>query len=690
MLVGFSSIPGKGCPSQEGLQAYIGGKLPFRLLDGVANHAAACSACQSSLEEVAPETANTDPLIDKLHRCVALTDERPTDDAERITELQGGLNRCGLKALEIRNGTAAAVQRLPRVFSQYELLEEVGHGGMGVVYKARQLRLNRIVAIKVIRSGTYGSSGERARFSVESEAVARLRHPHVIQVHEFNENNGQLYLCMEYLEGGTLDEKIAGKGLPLRTAAQLVQTLAGAVHAAHQQHIVHRDLKPANVLLAADGTPKISDFGLAKLLDAQGSETVSEAILGTPSYMAPEQAEGPAKNVGPLADVYALGAILYHALAGVPPFKGASRMATLDLIRTREAVLPTRVRRDIPRDLEAICLKCLAKRPGQRYASAEALAQDLGRWLNGEPTIARPSSWYARAWRRTPRGALTATLLVLGSFASFFLFLDPDRPLRAMEAQLASNQKVTVIGESGKPPWTDARPKAPLQTLDDKDVFTVDTWSLALLELVRDPQVDHYRIYAEVRHNRGDVCGEVGLFVGLKEYNAGAEKVFFFVRAAFDDTKDLAQPFQQLPPDHPRPMDLPKMNPVYLGPHLLAVGWENKVWDAKVKGHTPLLFKAAGKSGGSWRQLTLEVTPAGVRGTWAGNVLIGELTTEWIETNSGETLAIAAVNKPDGLFLKGIKPEFRSRSPLGFYVHKSSASFRRVVIEPVVPNIQHP
>jgi eukaryotic-like serine/threonine-protein kinase len=302
---------------------------------------------------------------------------------------------------------AAPPAGLPRPFGEYELLEEVGRGGMGVVYKARQVRLNRLIALKVILGGGHTSADERVRFRAEAEAVGRLQHPHIVQVHDVGEHEGLPYLALELCPGGNLAARLNGTPVLPAEAARLVEQLARAVHAAHQAQVVHRDLKPANVLLAADGTPKVSDFGLAKRLDATGA-TATGAIVGTPSYMAPEQAQGRSKEVGPACDVYALGAILYECLTGRPPFKAATTADTLLQVVRDEPVAVRRLQPGVPRDLETICLKCLHKQPQRRYASAEELAGRLRLVLEGRPIPDRPAGRTERLWRWCRRNPLPA------------------------------------------------------------------------------------------------------------------------------------------------------------------------------------------------------------------------------------------------------------------------------------------
>jgi WD40 repeat protein/cell division protein FtsB len=282
-----------------------------------------------------------------------------------------------------------------RMVGRYEILGELGRGAMGVVYRARQSGLNRIVALKMILTGDYAAPDDLIRFRSEAEAVARLQHPNIVQIYEVGEHDGLPFFSLEFVSDGSLAKKLAGVPIAARQAAQLTETLACAVHYAHQRGVIHRDLKPGNVLLTENGTPKITDFGLAKRLETEpGSDnplpqTKSGDIMGTPSYMAPEQALGQTTLIGPVTDVYALGAILYELLTGRPPFRGANTVETLHQVVFDDLVPPGNLQPKLPRDLETICLKCLQKEARKRYATAEELADDLHRFLAGETIRAR-------------------------------------------------------------------------------------------------------------------------------------------------------------------------------------------------------------------------------------------------------------------------------------------------------------
>jgi serine/threonine-protein kinase len=370
----------------------------------------------SRIEQLLDELANSHATPEEV--CAKCPELLPVvrDRWQQSRRLGAGLDALFPPADQTTPYTPPEEPTLPRI-PGYQVEAVLGRGGMGVVYQARHLRLNRPVALKMLLAGDYASPHERARFQREAEAVAGLRHENIVRVYDVGDHDGRPYFTMEFLEGGSLARKLSGTPQPARQAAALVATLAGAAQAAHACGIVHRDLKPGNVLLTADGAPKVSDFGLARRLEGGAGLTQSNVLLGTPSYMAPEQARGQAQALGPAVDVYALGAILYELLTGRPPFYGETAAATIHQVLTQDPVPPSRLNHSVPRDLETVCLKCLHKEPGQRYANALALADDLRRFGEGRPIQARPVGWAERFWRwcrRKPTAAgLLAALLAL-------------------------------------------------------------------------------------------------------------------------------------------------------------------------------------------------------------------------------------------------------------------------------------
>ncbi len=299
----------------------------------------------------------------------------------------------------------------------YEVIRLLGRGGMGVVYEARQTSLDRLVAIKLVRSGSFASDSEVVRFRNEAEAVAQLDHPHIVPIHEVGSHRGRHFFSMKRIGGSSLDRKLAEYAEDPRASARLVAIVAGAIHHAHQRGILHRDLKPANILIDEAGDPHVTDFGLAKRIDGDAGLTQSDALVGTPSYMAPEQTTRSLGAVSTATDVYGLGTILYAMLAGRAPFTGTTLVETLDLVRTQYPEPPSRLNPRVPRDLEVICRKCLEKEPARRYPSAQALADDLERWLRGEPIVARPVGPVVRVlmWCRRNRLVAAAAVLALAS-----------------------------------------------------------------------------------------------------------------------------------------------------------------------------------------------------------------------------------------------------------------------------------
>ena len=339
----------------------------------------------------------------------------------------------------------------------YDLLGELGRGGMGVVYKARDQKLKRTVALKMILSGTHASDEDMQRFQIEAEAVAKLQHPNIVQIFEVAEHEGRPYIALEFADGGSLDQKIAGTPQNASEAAELVETLARAMQQAHENDIIHRDLKPANILLTAEGEPRITDFGLAKRLDEDSQQTKSGAVMGTPSYMAPEQAAGTSATLGPAADTYALGAILYHLLTGRPPFQAETQLDTIMQVISEEPVAPRKLNSSLPVDLETICLKCLQKDVHRRYESAEALANDLRRFQADEPIHARPVSVVTRGLKWAKRRPAAAGMLGISAAALVALLtgglwynaqLVKARDIAQQQRQEAQHQKQLAEGQT--------------------------------------------------------------------------------------------------------------------------------------------------------------------------------------------------------------------------------------------------
>src|SRR5262245_48735835 len=338
--------------------------------------------------------------------------------------LAAGLSEC-LEPPEAEPDADLAARELKATgfgrLSRYELVEEIARGGMGVVYRARDTALNRMVALKMILTGQFASERDVKRFRAEAEAAARLDHPNIVPIYEVGEQESRPFFSMKFMEGGTLTAQLASHRSPMdsREAARLLVKIARAVHHAHQRAILHRDLKPGNILLDAHGEPHVSDFGLAKYLDSSDGLTLSGATIGSPSYMSPEQAAGKTERLTTASDTYSLGALLYQLLTGRPPFEAATPMATMKRVMEEEPRKPSALNPAVDRDLETICLKCLEKDPQRRYASAESLADDVERWLRHEPIRARPAAPAERLGKWIRRNPGPAALLLISSLAIF-------------------------------------------------------------------------------------------------------------------------------------------------------------------------------------------------------------------------------------------------------------------------------
>ncbi len=378
-----------------------------------------CRKCGAKIFSDAPEG-----LCAKCVLKTALT--LPADAPVAAGDDGGSAENVEANAAAPHNKKAARAVELLGELGDYELLEEIGRGGQGVVFRARQKSLNRIIALKVISLGQWASKAHLKRFRLEAEAAAKLEHPGIVPIHEVGERDGSCYFSMKFVEGGQLDEVARREPMPIRRAVELIAKVARTVHYAHEHGILHRDIKPGNILLDQKGEPHLTDFGLARLVESESSVTQTLDVLGTPSYMAPEQAVGNNAAVSSVTDVYGLGAVLYQLLTGQPPFAGGATYETIKLLLDTEPRPPRLLNPKVDRDLSTICLKCLEKDPKRRYRSALALAEDLERWLKHEPIQARHTGVVTRGrkWvRRNPTSALlAASLIALAAAAGWIVW----------------------------------------------------------------------------------------------------------------------------------------------------------------------------------------------------------------------------------------------------------------------------
>jgi serine/threonine-protein kinase len=557
-------------------------------------------------------------------------------------------------------------------FGRYEVLAEVGRGGMGVVYQARDTVLGRLVALKTIRSGPQAHTEEVERFYREARAEAQLDHPHIVEVLDIGQAGDEHYFAMAFATGDSLARCRDRFHADPRQAAELLEKVARAVQFAHDKGIIHRDLKLSNVLLDEHGEPLVADFGLARFLDSDVDLTRTGQPLGTPAYMAPEQADGRATAQ---SDVWALGVILYELLTGQRPFAGRTGTEVTHRIRTADPPRPRALRPALDRGLETIALKCLEKDPARRYASAGALADDLARWRRGEPIVARPEGWPRRAWRKVRRHlvvSLTAAVLVVLAAAVpvALRVADPDRPVKEMQHQLAAGQAVTLIGETGPPRWARSPtgkgvPGAPGARDQPFDMSSIEP---ALLELLPDPRLPRYRFRAEVRHDTGAGIGEVGIYFAYNSFVTAKGVEHRFWQLTFNDQQGTFPLVQGQEPEHEVVLRCQRYRPGGERP-----GCKLRIMPGPRKAFAPAV--PLDGPARTWRQLAVEVTPEEVRVFWEG-VAIGEISGEQLKEKSRDILTnpLDPIDPPAG-GAPGVA--------LGLYVHRSTAAFRSVVIEPL-------
>lgn len=680
-------VAGRCCPEKDTLEAFTLGRLGTRMISEVGEHLSSCNECLSVLAEI--QRRDADSGIDLQIR--------------KVLQVRGVEGRP--EGFATRPVGCVGTQMGP-----YRLVELIGEGGMGSVYRAETLLFDRPVALKTVKD-RFGQTGNRiARFRSEGAALARLAHPNIVRLFHFDEHDGWPFYTMELVEGGSLAARVRNAPLDFVQSARLASTIARALDYAHGQNVIHRDLKPQNVLLDRIGNPKVTDFGLARLLDADDSFTATGTVLGTPSYMAPEQTGDRSAEIGTRTDVYALGAILYTCLTQVPPFQDPDPLTTLAKVRTEEVVRPSVLRKGIPADLEAVCLKCLEKKPSNRYASAAELGDDLERWLAGEPTRARPASFARRGhrWLRRRIGSV-ATAVTVGTLVAVAALgwssrsavpesarlpqeRGDDRTLVELRSDFADpSRPITLVAEAGCPVWY--RPiiggdSAKLRVSDD-GCFTVSTAGEVVLELLPDSDTDRYRIRAQVRHERAEHHGFAGIYAARRPYSLGENTVHTFCELAYNDVKrpgpapihinvqrGTAQSTREVVSDGTPHLFFRLLGEPGRLPHVRTrCDWNGKA------------FPPSGEESGTWRDLELEVSPERAFGTWSGQPPIAASATDiarqlfWCTINLRKN---PATQHPS---LDGFEPKYAPRGGLGLCVSHGSASFRRVELIrlPTVP-----
>lgn len=593
---------------------------------------------------------------------------------------------------------------LPEPPPGYELLDRLGVGGMGVVYLARELASERIVAMKFLHQPW--NSEVIDRFVVELRALTKLEHPHVVRVLASDFLRAEPYFTMEYLAGGSLTRWLhAGSQLPICESVVLMRTIAYAVAAAHAEKILHRDIKPSNILLAADGTPKLSDFGLAKRLEHDDDLTRTGGTIGTASYMPPEQISSQNGTAGPWSDVYGWGATLYHLLTGQPPFHGKNPQETMLQVVADPPTRPRTWRPEIPRELEAIILKCLEKKPADRYASMDELIADIDRYLNGQ----QPHAPLETGWRKLKRqlvrrqfevaAAVVAVVVLAGAFWLGQHFqptpvADPS-PEELIQGQLQAGHPVTLIEATGYPPWLKENwlihPTGLGRSATAGGACSFESLQPSLLAFVKDPGVPHYRITAELRILRSGLVTDpqqpptltehirsgVGLFLAHRSaQGADGSEAHGFLLIEFNDylpqeivnqglTQAAVQPIGMLIVARPEAeLDNPRF------------GWYN------VK-----RFPPAPTLPGDWRVIQVEVHPHHIKFFWSPKpgqppVLIGESSLDTLKTKFAQLQEWLDRSRPE---LNITLPPWSSRAPIGIWSNSSAVAVRNVILEPLPP-----
>ncbi len=572
----------------------------------------------------------------------------------------------------------AVPRRVPHI-PNYRDITYLTSGGMGAVFRAVQCGFERVVAIKLINGAAAYDPAARLRFGNEMQALGRVDHPGVVKVFDHGDADDAPFYSMEYVGGGTLAQLLARRGgaLPPDEAVRVMAAVAEAVQAAHREGVLHRDVKPGNILLTEDGTPKVADFGLAKLTDSAMQMTLTGSQLGTPPYMAPEQVRGTPTDITARTDVYGLGATLYECLTGRPPFKGATPQETVQRVLESDLDPPSSVRPGVPEDLEAVCLKCLAKDPAERFATAGEVAAELRRWQAGEPTLTRPQTrWQkGRRWGKRHRVKLAAVTVVLLAVLGVLAAMWRSDPRRQIERDLTAGRRVVLVAETGNPRWSrwEAGAVDLSGSVTEDGTCGFQTHTTSVLTLVLDPKTDSFRLSADLRQIRsGNDNSGVGLFVGAHDVPARPDlRTTALVGFEFTDFWRSAE------------LQMPKLQANHgldaRGLALIRDGVSASVsWvDLGLAAH----FRPTNLTPSGWRTIVVDVSPAGVTAFWQTTEGKGfRLTAGEIEAEFASHSRQIASGRP-GFQLP--KPVWNPRGAVGVYARSSAVSVRNVTLHPV-------
>jgi len=553
-------------------------------------------------------------------------------------------------------------------FGRYHILGKIAPGGMGVVYKVEDTVLGRSVALKVIRSGVFADADEVERFKREAKAIAQLKHPHIVKVLDFGDINGQPYFTMELADGGSLADHLPRFTADPKAAVALLLKVARGVQCIHDHSFLHRDLKPGNILLEANDEPLVSDFGLAKAVDTHVDLTRAGTAPGTPAYMAPEQARGDGKAVCAQTDVWALGVILFEVLTGRRPFSGAGADKVTTAILSTDPPRPRSLQPRLDRSIETIILKCLEKEPAKRYASAGAVADDLGCWLRGEPIRAKAPTWWQRISRRIrahPRVSAVVLLTAVAGLAAWLLlhYGNPDRILHSeIMPKLRRGEPVTLIGPSGEPRWFSWLIPGTRVKARDGDFFSIHSGNISLLELLPECPLDRFRIRADIRHEVSPT-GLVGLYFCGGKRATGRGEMISFCSLTFADWGDDAMTASRKP--------FGKLMLKLVHYDVGRAGTTAQRISSFNFSYTPLHAIA---KGADWRRLTLEVIGEEIAVSW------GEEKKPAGILRAEDRLDVAKRLAGDDADLDA---SFSTKGSFGLLVIRTHAAFKNVVIEPL-------